>query len=144
MLGAAPGSVKVGACPATSSPSSSGGVDWPCSSMPQQTGVPSASSAQVWSVPALSATNVLPVGGDDFSWSSLPQHWGVPSSLSVQLCRHAHEIEAKSLPVGADNRSHLSLNPQQAMEPSVLIPHVCRSPALIAVNVASSGGVIWP
>ena len=29
------------------------------------------------------------------------------------------------------------------MEPSVLIPHVCRSPGLIAVNVAPSGGVIW-
>ena len=94
----------------------------PFSSPPQQTGVPSVSSAQVCVALAAIAVKVLPVGGVARPSGLRPQQCVVPSASSAQLCWRPLSTELNCRSLGASSNFHALFSPQHWTYPSVLMP----------------------
>jgi len=77
-----------------------GGLDCPCSSLPQHSTVPDVVTPQVWSPPALTLSNV-PLGGILRPWPLWPQHSTVPDALTPQVCHPPTLTVTQQISIGS-------------------------------------------
>ena len=113
-------------------------VRWPELSLPQQTGLPSIVSPQVW-LPPLAMALKVPAGGDNLPSASSPQQTGVPSARSAQVWRPPLLMAVNRSSGGVARPD--SLLPQQTGTPSAVNPQTWLSPLLIAANSTPSGAI---
>jgi hypothetical protein len=118
-----------------------GGAAWPRELSPQQAGVPSVLTAQVWKPPEETSLNV-PAGGVAWPDALSPQQASVPSVLIAQAKLEPEETFVKVPAGGADWPKVLS--PQQTRVASILIPQVKFWPAEIALELGTATTVARP